>query len=243
MDPKLQLLLWVAGSIGIGAMAVAFVHRISGGWRRRALAESELGGLLAEVAIFVYCIGWPFLALISGALGVDLLGLGKIGIEGTPTLAGFAPRDWVRSSTIAGLAAGFVLIVLWLAGRASRPQAAGQPAPPRLWLTMRDAAYSEVHWAFYRAPFVLLLGDAQWGAAVGLILVIAEWTLLRLLRQASSVLEDREHALVLACCALTSGLLYVISRNLWLMIAVQALIRWAGHRLLFGSVHPATSQG
>ncbi|MCL6510843.1 MAG: hypothetical protein K6U78_09155 [Anaerolineae bacterium] len=242
MGPELQLLLWVAGSVGIGLAATAYIHHIGGGWRRQALAESELGGLLTEVAIFLYCIGWPFLALISGALGVDLLGLGKIGVEGTPTLVGFTPLDWVRSSTTAGLAAGFVLIVLWLAGRASEPPAAGQPTPPGLPLTMRDAAYAEVHWAFYRAPFVLLLEDAQWGAAVGLAFVIAEWVLLRLLRR-SSVLEDREHVLVLACCALTSGLLYATSRNLWLMIAAQALIRWAGHRLLFSSVHPAASQG
>jgi len=240
MRLELQLLLWVAGSVVTGLAVSAFVHRISGR-RRWVLGESELGELVAEVAAFLYYIGWPFLALIGGALSLDLLGLGRIGVEGAPTLAGFTPLDWVRSGTTAGLAAGFVLIVLWLAGRTPEAPAAGQAAPPGLWLTMRDAAYAEAHWAFYRAPFVLLLQDAQWGAAVGLVLAITEWVLLRLLRR-SPVLEDQGHVLVLACCALTSGLLYTLSRNLLLMIAVQVLIRWAGHRLLFRPARPAAPQ-
>ncbi|BCX02535.1 MAG: hypothetical protein KatS3mg053_0473 [Candidatus Roseilinea sp.] len=240
MSPELQLLLWVAGSLGIGLATVTYVYRSGGGWRHRALAESELGGLLIEVALFLYHIGLPFLALISGALSVDLLGLGVIAVEGAPSLAGFTPFDWMRSSIAAGLAAGFVLIVLWLAGRTSNPLPTVSADRPGVLPTLRDAAYAEVHWAFYRAPFVLLLQDVYWGTVAGVILVAAEWLLMRWLRRAPTH-ADRPHTLTMTCCALTSGLLYLVARNLWLMIAAHAAIRWAGARLLMRTTQPAMS--
>lgn len=238
MSPELQLLLWVAGSFVAGLVIVAYVHRAGGGWRHRALAESELGGLIAEVASFVYHIGLPFLALIVGALSVDLLGLGAIAVDGGTMLAGFTPRDWMRSSIAAGLATGFVLAVLWMTGRAAGLYSAPATDRPNSLLILRDAAYAEVHWAFYRAPFVLLLQDAYWGTAAGFALIAIEWVLMRWLRRAP-LHSDRPHTLTMACCALTSGLLYLAARNLWLMIAAHAAIRWAGARLLTRAAQPA----
>ncbi|MFC1465385.1 MAG: hypothetical protein ACFLMY_11110 [Candidatus Brachytrichaceae bacterium NZ_4S206] len=237
MSPELQLLLWVAGSFAAGLVIVAYVHRAGGGWRHRALAESELGGLIAEVAFFMYHIGLPFLALIAGALSVDLLGLGAIAVDGATTLAGFTPRDWMRSSIAASLAIGFVLVVLWLARRTADLPFKPSADRPSLLLILRDAAYAEVHWAFYRAPFVLLLQDTYWGTAAGFGLIAIEWVLMRWLRRAP-LHADRPHTLTMACCALTSGLLYLAARNLWLMIAAHAAIRWAGGRLLTRAAQP-----
>ncbi len=260
MSPELKLLLWVAGSFGIGLATVAYVHHSSGGWRRQALVESESGGLIIEVALFLYHIGLPFLALIGGALsfkmltpeeitailphalsGVDLLGLGTIGVEGTPALAGFLPLEWMRGGMAAGLTTGFVLVVLWLAGRTADPSPPAGEGEISLAATMRYAAYAEVHWAFYRAPFALLLDDALWGAAAGFALVAVEWLLLRRL-QGLPLREGRTHTLVVTCCALTSGLLYVIARNLWLMIAAHIAIRWFGTHLLLRAAPSATAQ-
>ncbi|MCS6848352.1 MAG: hypothetical protein RMN52_11655 [Anaerolineae bacterium] len=241
MNPELQLLLWVAGSFAIGPAAVAYVYRSGGGWRHQALVESDLGGMVVEVALFMYHIGLPFLALIGGALSVDLLGLGAIAVEGAPTLAGFTPRDWMRSSIAAALAAGFVLIVVWMARRAAGAPPSLSTNIPGLLPILRDAAYAEVHWAFYRAPFALLLQDAYWGTAAGFVLVATEWLLMRWLRRAPAH-ADRPHTLTMTCCALTSGLLYLIARNLWLMIAAHAAIRWAGGRLLTRAAQPAAPQ-
>lgn len=57
MNPKLQLALWVAGSFAIGLAAVAAVHRSGAGRLRHALAESELGSVFIEVALFIYTSG------------------------------------------------------------------------------------------------------------------------------------------------------------------------------------------
>ncbi len=238
MNPKLQLALWVAGSFAIGLAAVAAVHRSGAGRLRHALAESELGSIFIEVALFTYCIGLPFGALITGALGVDLFGLGAIAVENASTLGGFTLRDWTRGSIAAGLATGFVLAVLWMARRSAGPPSS--PSDERLGAlpTLRDAAYAEAHWAFYRAPFVLLFQDAYWGAIAGFTLIAVEWALARRLRHAPPH-ADRSHTLVATCCMLTSGLLYVTARNLWLMIVAHAAIRWVGGRLLTRTVQPA----
>lgn len=241
MSPELQLLLWVVGAFAIGLAAVAYVYRSGGGWRHQALVESELGGLIVEVTLFVYHIGLPFLALIGGALSLDLLGLGTIAVEGVPTLVGFTPLDWMRGSIVATLTAGFVLIVLWIARRAAGAPPSLSTNMPGLLPILRDAAYAEVHWAFYRAPFALLLQDAYWGTAAGFALVAIEWLLMRWLRRVP-IQEDRTHTLTMTCCALTSGLLYLIARNLWLTIAAHAAIRWAGARLLARVAQPAAPQ-
>ncbi|MCS7055328.1 MAG: hypothetical protein NZM18_04035 [Thermoflexales bacterium] len=238
MRPEWQLLLWVGGAFGIGLAVAAYVYRLAGR-RLRAFVESETGGVIVEVARFAYFIGLPFLALISGALGADLFGLGAIAVEGAPTLAGFTAREWVRGSATAALAAGFVLIILWLAGRAGDPSvAAASTDRPTPGSALRDAAYAEAHWALYRAPFVLLTEDAYWGAIVGFALAAAEWALLQWLRR-TPTRTGQTQALTIGCCALTGSLLYVTTGNLWLMIAAHAAIRWAGGRLLTRSVQAA----
>lgn len=238
MNPELQLALWVAGSFAIGLAAVAAVHRSGAGRLRHALAESDLGSVFVEVALFIYYIGLPFGALIAGALGVDLFGLGAIAVESASTLAGFTLRDWTRGSIAAGLATGFVLFVLWMTRRSADLTSALPDERPGALLILRDAAYAEAHWAFYRAPFVLLFQDAYWGAAAGFALVAVEWALARRLRHAP-LHADRSHTLVTTCCMLTSGLLYVTARNLWLMVVAHAALRWVGERLLTRTAQPA----
>ncbi|PJF47917.1 MAG: hypothetical protein CUN48_06090 [Candidatus Thermofonsia Clade 3 bacterium] len=238
MNPKLQLALWVAGSFAVGLAAVAAVYRFGGARLRRALVESELGSVFVEVVRFSYYIGLPFGALITGALSVDLLGLGAIAVEDASTLAGFTLRDWMRGSIAAGLATGFVLVVLWLARRSADLPPALFDAQPSALLIVREAAYAEAHWAFYRAPFVLLFQDAYWGATAGFALVAVEWVLARRLRHTPPH-ANRPHALAATCCMLTSGLLYVTARNLWLMIVAHAAIRRVGERLFTQTAPPA----
>lgn len=232
MNPELQLILWVIGSVALGTAVTAYLHRAGNAWRYRALIESDLGAAASEVAAFMFYVGLPFLALIAGAVSLDLLGLGS-GVAGqSAMIAGFSVLSWVRAGAAAALAVGFVLVVLWIALRSAPDDSSATQGQPGALLIMRDAAYAEAHWAFYRAPLVLLLDEAVWGAAAGSILVAGEWLLhSRLRREFRRESPDRVHALILACCVITSGLLYVLTRNIWVMIVAQAAIRWVGAQL------------
>ena len=79
-----------------------------------------------------------------------------------------------------------------------------------------------MHWALYRAPLILLIGDAMLGAIAGIVLIVIEWVVRGMLTHRPM---HREHALVLVLCLLTSAFLYVTTRNLWLMIAADIAIR------------------
>lgn len=188
------------------------------------LDTSPYGGVLGEVALFIFSIGLPFLALIAGSLSLDLLGLGTDWFVDGHAL-GFGLEDWLRGLGVTASAVAFVLIVLWFAVRfGAVTRWIGQRG---MLLTLRNAAYNEVHWAFYRSPFVLLLGDAYWGTLAGLVMIVVELLAWRaMLRRAS------RDVLLLAMCLLTSSLLYLATRNLWLMIAAHVMIRMVGERLL-----------
>jgi hypothetical protein len=228
MDPTLQLVVWMIVSLTLGLAGCVVI-------RNGQLDVSPYGGLIGEVALFTYNIGLPFLALIAGSLSLDLLGLGM----GADRFAGghafgFGLEDWLRGLGATASAVAFVLIALWFAVRTSGMAHTHTGERPGVLLTLRNASYAEVHWAFYRSPFVLLFGDAYWGTLAGLVLIVVELILWRAMLRRS----PRE-LLLPAMCLITSSLLYLATRNLWLMIAAHALIQGVGAQLISGSNLPA----
>jgi len=219
LSPAASLLLWVACSIVVGATTHALASRSTA---LRSLASSGPGRLFAELALLLYHVGWPSLALFAGALGADLFGLGQIGVVDASLVMGFTLRDWLQHAVIGGLAALFVLAITWLASRSDSVNLLGNaPAEMPLALAWRDAIYTEFHWSFYRAPFILLLGDVYWGALAGLALILlARWG-----AGWSSLGRGPAGQFVQFCCALVSSLLCVVAHNVWLAIIAQCVIR------------------
>lgn len=218
MTPTLALFLWLAASVTLGLAGCVALQ--AGALQRSAYGEA--GG---EVALFVFKIGVPFLAVISGALSLDLLGLGTDWFDASH-VAGFEPADWLRGTGAAALAVAFVSAVLWLAGReVAHARLRSAPVLARL----RDAAYDQVHWAFYRSPFVLAFGDAYWGAVAGFAVIVAERLIQR--RVAPALAGSRADDLAWLLRLLTSSVLYLATQNLWLMIAADLALRLLAARL------------
>jgi hypothetical protein len=222
MNPTLQLILWVLLSLGLG---IGGLMVLRSGRSDAASAPSVIG----EVAPFVYFIGLPFMAVITGGLSLDLLGLGTDWFT-SGHIAGFEPGEWMLGLGATVSTVAFVLVVLWAANRTAR-NASTAPAMHSLLSTLRDATYAEVHWAFYRAPFVLLFDDAFWGVVAGCALIVIE-VIVHAQLSPSRALRGNRDRLLLACCLLTSSLLYLATRNLWLMIAAHVVIQRVGEGLL-----------
>ncbi len=220
MDTRIQLTLGVAASIVIGVVGlIAYRARGDAYWR-----DSGTGSLLAEIALFVYHIGLPFLALIAGSISLDLLGLGTDWSRGDH-LAGFTLPQWFTG--LAGAAGAVAFVLIALAGAKAPRTTTGYDSSGFTWL--RDAIYDEAHWVLYRSPFVLLFDDLFFGALAGLALVGLEW----IIRQRIAPREsDRNERMLTLLCALTSALLYITTQNLWLMIGAHIVARAVGQRLI-----------
>ena len=177
--------VWLGGSL---LLAVATSQVAWWVWRREKsrarlspFVHSFLFSVLLQLARLVYYVGLPFTALVWGHAVVErFLGLQPLV---TPDPAA-SLADWARDlGWIAGLgvATWALLAVGWRTVRkvGDAPEPAGAKAPA--WILLREAAFHEAHWAFYRnAPVVVLsdgLGVVQgeyWGVWVGLGLVALE---------------------------------------------------------------------
>jgi len=225
------LAAWTLGSAALYAIAARLaVTRI--GARTRA---SSFGRMVLEGARFVFYVGLPYLALLSGAYAPSDIGLR--GSPATDLILGWTPEDWTRALGQAVALGGMTLIatavLTWQLRRAGgyTPTALGVVYTP-IARSIRDGVYAEAHWSFYRALPILLLGDARWAALGGLALVVIE-ALLAGRRAADGA--DRlplGEALLLTLSAtyfaLTGG-------NVWLAIALQVGTRVAMTRLAHAS--------
>ena len=215
MDSRIQLLLWVALSIVVGLIA-CIAYRARG---ERYWHEDATGTLVGEVALFVYHVGLPFVALIVGSISLDLLGLGTSWFR-NDYLAGFTLNEWLTAVATATGAVMLVIVVLALNRRALTT--VESPNRESGFALMRNAVYDEVHWALYRAPFILIFNDAFFGAVTGIIVMLGEWMLRRSITHGTL---ERSRLLVLILCAIASAFLFVSTRNVWVMIAADLAVR------------------
>ncbi len=232
MNAEIQLLLWVLASFAAGCIGLISAERASQG--KGTLWDTAIGGITAEVALFVYFIGLPFAAVIAGALSLDLMGLGASWTDGRH-IAGFTADEWLSGFVAAAAIALFVLAVLRLSSGNTDGLALYHEGA---FVNVRNAMYEQAHWAFYRAPFILLLNDALLGTVAGAGLVALEWLAHGFILQRYPRSNARRW--VTLCCLLAGGLLFLLTQNLWLMIAADLVIRIGSEQMMTSNPHPAS---
>lgn len=185
---------------------------------------------LWQVARLSYAVGLPALALFwQGALTERGLGLQPVlWLTDAPAeLVQANWLDWVRDlGWAAGIGGGAWLLAIL--GQHLVQQATGEAAryEHHFGLAGREAIYHQVHWAFYREPFVLLWGNG-WGAWLGLGLVALEAACNPLRWEDWRFFGRGRDLLVRALLAVVSLLLYLQTQNLWLALLTDWGVGWA----------------
>ncbi len=225
----LERWLWLATSLGLAMLAGA-VGWFLGRPRSRGGAPHFPGQtLLANPWLIqplrlLYAVGIPALAFLwRGVLTPSGLGLQQFFWDNDQVLEMAAGNwdNWVRDiGWTFALAGGFGLMIL-IADHTTRSHIAYR----RFDIALREAVYHQVHWAFYREPFVLWLGTGL-GAWGGLALVAIEaffnparWTDLQ------SPARGRGF-LIRVGLAVLSTLLFIQTQNLWLAIIADTMLGW-----------------
>jgi hypothetical protein len=175
----------------------------------------------------LYAVGIPALALLwRGVLTPSGLGLKPFfwADQTLSTLSG-SWDSWMRDlGWTCAFAGGFWVLVV-LADRAAK-----RLAPPRvtrhsLSAALREAVYHQAHWAFYREPFVLLLGVGM-GAWAGLLPVAGE-ALLNPARWTDLQSPTRGRDLLIRVgLAVLSAMLFIQTQNIWLMLLADSGLIW-----------------
>jgi hypothetical protein len=248
------LLLWVGGSI------LAYVVAANLTWwiRSTAFSRSPYGLALLQAGRFVYYLVVPYLALggwrprLLGWLPQQgLLALEDVGLVG-PGLQWPVTR-WLEAAGTGlglGLLALLVLGLAWAIAshlfRTGRTAATISFAPRPWWALLISGLYLEIHWAFYRGGLGLALGDVYAGVFWGLAAVCLEWILNPSWRAGWPAASRAGHVWLNAGLALTSALLFLLTRNLWVCLAIHWLLVlafWllARHRRAVGAGHSSTS--
>lgn len=242
------LLFWVGGSI----LAYVVVTNLLSWIKLRGVLRSFYVRALFQVARFGYYVVVPYLALggwprqpRQGLLALEDLGLVGLSLEWPVT-------RWLEAAGT-GLGLGFLtLLTLGLAwanvSRVSRSSrsAGGLPFAPRpWWAVLVSGLYLEIHWAFYRGALSVVLGDVYAGVFVGLGAVCLEWVLNPFWRAGAAPfapsVSQAGQIWLNAGLALTSALVFLLTRNLWICLTIHwllALVFWLLTRRRAGAVAP-----
>lgn len=212
--PYLALGGWwpLAGGAGLMAEGIRIL-----GWQPQqgllALADMGLVGPSQQ---------WPVTRWLEAAgtgLGLGLLSLLALGLA------------WANASRLSHIERGALVISgRGILGRRSMLYFAPRP----WWAVLVSGFYLEVHWAFYRGALAVVLHDVYAGVFVGLAAVCLEWILNPFWRAGVALFTgttpDAGRVWLNAGLALTSALLFLLTRNLWICLAVHwllALAFWA----------------
>jgi len=198
---------------------------------------------LLQLLRLLYYIGVPFAALLWGhdAVVGQLLGLQQFDLPisgGKEVGADIAANwlDWAHDvgwAVALGVGAWGLLALGWWAYRRALVTAGMTSGKGDMvtganssgWVLLREAAYYEAHWVFYRNAPTLAAGT-YWGVWIGLALVALE-TMLNPTWHRDLVDPQRAPARLLGgALAIISGVLFLLTQNLWLAVALHWGVSW-----------------
>ena len=149
--------------------------------------------------------------------------LGLTGPSGR--VLGWSLADWLRSLND-WLTIGLLLIIpiglaAWQMARAGKPLGVDvRPAGPIL----IDAAYTEVHWAFYRAAPLILLGDVYGATLLGGLLVGVEFVVAMARNGLGREPEEIQSWLGQGLLLVMTATFFILTRNTWLTITLHMAV-------------------
>lgn len=241
-DTQLLPVIWVLGSMVVAVLITLLISPA----RARQL-RLTLGGRIAEqLGRLVYYVGVPYAALLTKSLAP--IDLGLTGNSGP--LLGWSSVDWLRQLNDVLIVGALALISTGLTARqmarANVPLGVDERSTGAILI---DAAYAEIHWAFYRAAPFIILNDIYWATLLGLGLVGVE-VLVSIVRNGPGTqIEERQSWIGLALLMAMSATLFILTHNLWLAIGLHIVVevalkfwaaRLAGHSVAEPAVESET---
>jgi hypothetical protein len=240
---------WLGGSVLVAALCANLAWffrqpRPGAVWDLVArLATWRFSPWLLQLLRLLYYIGVPFAALLWGhdAVVGRLLGLQPFPL---PVLAGEdggadVPEhflDWAYDAGWAvalGIGALGLLALGWWTYRRSLVTAGFVSGEGEMvaganssgWVLLREAAYQEIHWAFYRNAPALAVGT-YWGVWIGFALVALEATLNPAWRRGLADPGQAPARLMGGALAVVSSVLFLLTENLWLALVLHWGVSW-----------------
>jgi hypothetical protein len=209
---------------------------------RAAQFRLTTGGRIVEpVARLLYFVGLPYAALLTKSLSP--IDLGLAGTSGP--LLGWSSVDWLRQLNALLIVGIFTLIPIGLAARQmarlGKPLGVDERSAGAIII---DAAYSEAHWAFYRAAPLIILNDIYWATLIGLMLVGVEILVTIVRNGVGKQPEERQAWIGQTLLLAMSATLFILTGNVWLVIVLHIVVElllkwWALHLAGHGAVQPA----
>ncbi|MBN1486897.1 MAG: hypothetical protein JW981_04595 [Anaerolineae bacterium] len=184
-------------------------------------------GYIWQALRIVYALGIPTLALFwRGALTEKGLGLQKMPWNTLIEQPADNLANWATDTGWAIVIAAIAGSVGWWSQRRHTMPTTSLIQPEHdLGIAVREAIYHQVHWAFYREPFVLLWG-METGTWIGLLPVVFEALVNPRLWKCLNNPAHGQDVLNRATLAIVGTLLYLKTQNLWLALIVDTGLGW-----------------
>jgi hypothetical protein len=248
--PKLNV-TWNEGWLWSGGSLLAAILWANLAWFFRKPRSGTIGELVTQLLSWpfspwlyqllrlLYYLGVPFAALLWGhdAVVERVLGLKQLDLPISDRISVGADvaanwLDWAQGvgwAAALGIGAWTLLALGWWAYRRALTTAGEWNAVAGVnnsgWVLLREAAYHQVHWAFYRNAPILTM-NTYWGTWVGLALVALEATLNPAWRKGLANPRQAPALWMRGALAVVSSVLFLQTKNLWLALAIHWGVSW-----------------
>lgn len=248
--PELDV-AWNEGWLWLGVSLLAAILWANLAWFFRKPRSGIIGEFVTQLLSWpfspwlfqllrmLYYLGVPFAALLWGhdAVVERVLGLKPFALpipdrDTVNTDIATNWFDWAQDvgwAAVLGIGVWALLALGWWVYHRALTNAGEESAVAGVnnssWVLLREAAYHEIHWAFYRNAPILTM-NTYWGAWVGLALVAVEATLNPAWRKSLTDPQQAPAQLMRGALAVVSNNLFLQTENLWLALTIHWGVSW-----------------